>query len=59
MEVLLGVITCQQGAHNQDHGLLVTVIASDSANRHQIKIGKSLNIMALTNPKPHYNASVK
>lgn len=47
MEVLLGVITCQQGAHNQAHGLLVTVIASDSANHHQLKIGSSLYIMAI------------
>lgn len=27
LEILLGVIVCQQGAYNQAHSLLVTVIA--------------------------------
>lgn len=59
LELLLGVITCQQGAHNQAHSLLVTVVASDSAYHHWPKIGNSQYLMVIIKKKQTLFASVK
>lgn len=55
LELLLGVIICQQGAYNQAHSLLATVIAFDSAYHHQPKIGNSQYLLlTLFQKNPHF-----